>query len=49
LGYFDEEEVAKVVNLPEGQKLAAMVAIGVPDEIPEMPRRKSVEELLKYE
>jgi nitroreductase len=48
MGYFDEKEVSKVVNLPEGQKLAAMVAIGIPDEIPDMPRRKSVDELLTY-
>jgi nitroreductase len=48
LGYFDEKEVAKVVELPHGQKLAAMIAIGVPDEAPDMPKRKSVEELLKY-
>jgi nitroreductase len=48
MGYFDEKEVSKVVDLPEGQKLAAMVAIGVPDETPDMPRRKSVEELLTY-
>jgi nitroreductase len=46
MGYFDEKEVSKVVNIPEGQKLAAMVAIGVPEEIPEMPKRKTVEELL---
>lgn len=48
LGYFDEKEVAKVVNLPENQKLAAMVVLGIPDEFPEMPRRKSVEELLSH-
>jgi nitroreductase len=48
MGYFDEKEVSKVVNLPEGQKLAAMVAIGVPEENPEMPKRKTVEDLLTY-
>jgi nitroreductase len=48
MGYFDEKEVSKFVDFPEGQKLVAMVAIGVPDETPDMPRRKSVEELLTY-
>jgi nitroreductase len=48
MGYFDEKEVAKIVDLPEGQKLAAMVAIGYPDECPNMPKRKSVEDLLTY-
>ena len=48
MGYFDQKEVSKVVDLPEGQNLAAMVAIGVPDETPAMPKRKSVEELLSY-
>lgn len=48
MGYFDEKEVAKVVPFPEGQKLAAMIAIGYPEETPDMPRRKPVEELLRY-
>jgi nitroreductase len=48
MGYFDEKEVAKIVTLPEGQKLAGMIAIGYPEEIPDMPRRKTVGELLRY-
>lgn len=48
MGYFDDKKVAEVVTFPEGQKLAAMIAIGYPGESPEMPKRKPIEELLRY-
>ncbi len=46
MGIFDETEVAKIVAIPEGQKLSAMVAIGYPQEEPVMPKRKEVQELM---
>lgn len=48
MGVFDEDLVAEAAHIPEGQKLAAMLAIGYPDEEPDMPKRKSVEELVSY-
>ncbi|KAF0091954.1 MAG: Nitroreductase [Fusobacteria bacterium] len=48
LGVFDEDMVSKEANIPEGQKLAAILAIGYPDEEPTMPKRKSVEELVSF-
>lgn len=48
MGVFDEDKVAEAAGIPEGQKLAAMLAIGYPDEEPAMPKRKSVEELVSY-
>lgn len=46
MGIYDENEVAKVVAIPAGQKLSAMVAIGYPQEISAMPKRKDVGELI---
>ena len=48
LGIFDEAKVAEIICLDEGQKVAALVAIGYADEAPEAPKRKSVEDLVKF-
>lgn len=48
LGVFDEEKLSEVITIPEGQQIAALIAIGHPAEQPEAPKRKSVEELLSY-
>lgn len=48
LGIFDEEKAAQFINLDEGQKVAALVAVGYADEEPAAPKRKSVEELVKF-
>lgn len=48
LGVFDEEKIAEVITVPEGQQIAALVAIGYPAEQPEAPKRKAVSELLSY-
>ena len=48
LGIFDEDKVAEIIGLDEGQKVAALVAIGYADEAPEAPKRKSVDDLVKF-
>jgi len=48
LGVFNEEKVAEVVGIPEGQKLATMIAIGYPNVKPDMPKRKAVNDLISY-
>ncbi len=48
LGIFDEEKVAKAISLPEGQKVAALIAMGYPNQECEAPKRKTVEELVNY-
>lgn len=45
MGIFDENKVSQVIPLPEGQQVAALIAIGYPAEEPKAPRRKAVEEL----
>lgn len=48
LGIFDDAKVASLLQLPENQEVAALIAIGYPDEEPVAPRRKSVEDLLSF-
>ena len=46
MGIYDEAEVAKVVVIPDGQKLSAIVAIGYPQEESVMPKRKDIGDLI---
>ena len=48
MGYFDEEEIKKVVEIPEGQTLAALIPIGYPDIDPDAPPRKDASKLLTF-
>lgn len=48
LGIFDEAKVAEIIGLDEGQKVAALVAVGYADEKPEAPKRKTVEDLVRF-
>ncbi len=46
MGIFDEDKVAKLISLPEGRSVSALIAIGYADETPEPPKRKTSQELL---
>lgn len=48
LGIFDEEKVKEIIGLPDTQNVSALIAMGYPDEIPNTPPRKTVEDLLTY-
>lgn len=48
MGIFDENKVSEVIPVPEGQQVAALIAVGYPDEAPKAPRRKEAEELITY-
>lgn len=48
MGLFDETEAAKVLELPEGRELVALIPIGYPAETPNAPKRKTVEELVSF-
>lgn len=48
LGIFDEIKVAEIISLPEGQKVAALMVVGYPAEEPAAPKRKTVEDLVRY-
>lgn len=46
LGVFDDAKVGEIVGILEGQTVAAVVAMGYPAFAPDMPPRKSVDDLL---
>ncbi len=48
LGVFNHEKIAHILNLSNDQDLVALIAMGYPDEAPVMPRRKEVQDILKY-
>jgi len=48
LGIFDEERIAQTIELPEGQSISALIAIGYPACEADAPKRKSAEELLSF-
>ena len=47
LGIYDEGKVKAVLNLPETERVSALIPIGVPAESPAAPKRKDVSELLR--
>lgn len=48
MGIFDRIALEKYLNVPEDQEIAALIAVGYPDEEPKAPRRKDVATLLSY-
>ena len=48
MGIWDEDGITKLLKLPDDQELAALIAVGWPDVDPDVPMRKSVDELLPY-
>ena len=48
MGIFDEAKVGELINIEEGRKVAALVAVGYPAETPEAPKRKTVEDLVRF-
>ena len=48
MGIFDAEKVAELLHLPEDEEAVALIAVGYPDETPNAPKRKAVEELVQF-
>ncbi len=46
MGIFDEDKITELLEIPEERELAALIAVGWPDIDPEVPKRKSVDDLL---
>jgi len=49
LGLFDAQEVAKILNVPNGFSVVSMTPLGYPDEIPGNVPRKELSEIVSYE
>lgn len=48
MGIFDEAKVMEILDIPEGQSIAALIAVGHPAEEPIAPKRKDVDVILSY-
>ena len=48
LGLYDFEKASALIQVPDGQQLMALIAVGYGDETPEAPKRKPLETLLTY-
>lgn len=48
MGLYDFEKASALIQVPEGQLLMALIAVGYGDETPDAPPRKPVEKLLTY-
>ena len=48
MGVFDRKGLEEYLQLPEGQELMALIALGWPADEPAAPKRKDVETLLSY-
>ena len=48
MGMYDIDKAAEILEIPEGQLLMSLIAVGYPDEEPQVPKKKTVEDLLSY-
>ncbi len=48
MGVFDEAKAGQVLDVPEGQIVSALIALGYPAVSPDAPKRKPVEDLLSF-
>ncbi len=48
MGIFDDAKVAQIIGLPEDQTVAAVLAVGYPAFVPDVPPRKEVSKLLTF-
>lgn len=48
LGYFDDKEIRKVMEIPEDMEVGAIIPMGYPKFIPDATPRKEVSDLVTY-
>lgn len=48
MGIYDEEKLPQLLNLPEDQYVTAVVSMGYPAQSPAAPKRKALEEKVRY-
>lgn len=47
-GVLDEDKIAEIINLPKEETVASLIVYGYANEEPKTPRRKEVEDLLRF-
>jgi nitroreductase len=48
IGAFNEEDVKKILKIPQDKKVVALLTVGVPAESPDARPRKSLDEIVAY-
>ena len=48
MGLYDINKAEEILEIPQGQILMALIAVGYPDQDPVAPKRKTVEDLLTF-
>jgi nitroreductase len=48
IGAFNEEEVKKILKIPQDRKVIALLTVGIPAESPAARPRKALEEIVAY-
>ncbi len=48
MGIFDENKVKEIASISNEERISALIALGYPDEKPNVPKRKTVEEITKF-
>jgi nitroreductase len=49
IGAFNEEEVKKILKIPQDRKVVALLTVGIPAELPAARPRKALEEIVAYD
>ena len=47
-GVLEEEAVGKLINIPEGEKVASIIVYGYAEKYPDAPPRKEVSEIMRW-
>lgn len=48
MGIYNREPIYELLNIPRDEVIMAVIAVGYPDIDPDMPKRKTVEEVAKF-
>lgn len=48
MGVINDEAISEIIGLPAEETVAALIVYGYPDEQPDAPQRKPVEELVRF-
>lgn len=48
MGLRDEKKLAEILGIPETEQVVSVISVGYPNISPEMPKRKSVEDIAKF-
>lgn len=48
MGCYDEDKVRKFFSIPDSQEVVSIIAVGYPVKEPDMPKRKSVDDITTF-